>query len=83
MAKDTKTTLNPIPRETALQLCADIRQQYRGKWYTLPGMQCIGCLTASKGDAAKMCVSSRPDNRGCNLVAARYNRDSGQPTAHS
>ncbi len=71
-----KTTINPIPRETALELCAGIRRQYKGKWYTLAGMQCMGCLAASKGDLAKMCVSSRPDNRGCNLVTARFNRRS-------
>ncbi len=63
-----------ITRDVALLLCAEIRQQYRGKWYTLAGMQCMGCLAASKGEIAKMCVSSRPDNRGCNLVNARFAR---------
>jgi hypothetical protein len=72
MTTNLKTNLNPIPRETALQLCTDIRTQYQGKWYTLAGMQCLGCLAASKGDLAKMCVSSRSDYRGCNLVSARY-----------
>jgi hypothetical protein len=72
MTTNLKTNLNPIPRETALQLCAEIRTQYQGKWYTLAGMQCLGCLAASKGDLAKMCVSSRSDYRGCNLVSARY-----------
>jgi hypothetical protein len=78
MSKNLKTTPNPIPRETALQLCADIRTQYKGKWYTLAGMQCLGCLTASKGDQAKMCVSSRPDYRGCNLVTSRHKRLAAQ-----
>ncbi len=74
MSKQEQTNQNPIPKESAFQLCLDIRTQYRGKWYTLAGMQCLGCLTASKGDLAKMCVSSRPDYRGCNLVTARYRR---------
>jgi len=26
----------------------------------------------SKGDPAKMCYSSEPDNRGCGLVNKRY-----------
>ncbi len=73
MAAKLKTTLNPIPRETALELCAEILRKYQGKWYTLAGVQCMGCLVASKGDLTKMCVSSRPDNLGCNLVIARYN----------
>ncbi len=62
----------PIPKDTALELCAEIRQKYGGKWWTLAGMQCWGCTTFSKGDPAKMCVASRPDYRGCNLVTARY-----------
>jgi hypothetical protein len=67
-------TDNAIPKETALQLCAEIRQEVRGKWYTFAGLQCWGCATFSKGDPAKMCVSSRPDFRGRALVNARYDR---------
>ncbi len=63
-----------MPRDVALQLCAEIRQEYRGKWYTLAGIQCMGCLAASKGEISKMCVGSRPENRGCNLVNARFAR---------
>jgi len=63
------------PKDIALQLCAEIRDQYRGKWWTLVGMQCWGCVKFSKGDAAKMCVSGCPDYRGCNLVNARYDKD--------
>ncbi len=63
-----------IPKEMALQLCAEIRQRYHGKWYTGAGMQCWGCTTFSKGDPAKMCINNRPDNRGCNLVNAQYDR---------
>jgi hypothetical protein len=66
--------VNAIPKETALALCAEIRQQYLGKWYTLAGMQCWGCTTFSQGDPAKMCVSNDPGYRGCNLVNARYAR---------
>ncbi len=69
------TSMDPIPSEIALQLCKDIRQQYQGKWWTLAGMQCPFCVYFSKGDLAKMCVSSRPDFRGCNLVTARYTRN--------
>jgi hypothetical protein len=63
-----------IPKDVALQLCVEIRQQYRGKWWTLPGMQCMGCNAASKGDLSKMCVSNAPGYRGCNLVNVRYDR---------
>lgn len=70
--------MEAIPRDVALQLCAEIRDQYRGKWWTLAGLQCWGCWTFTQGDAAKMCVSSRPDNRGCNLVNARYDQQRGR-----
>jgi len=63
-----------IPEDAALQLCAEIYQQYRGKWWTLTGMQCMGCNAASKGDLSKMCISNAPGYRGCNLVNARYDR---------
>ncbi len=70
----SNSTKAPIAKETALQLCDAIRQQYQGKWWTLAGMQCMGCLKFSQGDPAKMCVSSRADFRGCNLVTARYKK---------
>jgi len=63
-----------IPKDTALQFCTEIRRKYQGKWWTIAGMQCMGCTTASKGDLAKMCVSNAPGYRGCNLVNARYDR---------
>jgi len=63
-----------IPKDAALQLCTEIRAQNQGKWWTLAGMQCMGCTAASKGDLAKMCVSNGPGYRGCNLVNARYDR---------
>ena len=65
---------NGIPKDVAERLCAEIRQQYGGKWYTLAGMQCGGCLRASKNDVTKRCIYARPDYRGCNLVNARYDR---------
>jgi hypothetical protein len=63
-----------IPKDQAVQICAEIRQQYHGKWWTFAGIQCIGCTVASKGDLAKMCVSNAPGYRGCNLVNRRYDR---------
>jgi len=61
-------SVDSIPREVALQLCAEICEKNRRKLFT----QCWGCWKASKGDPAKMCVSSRPDYRGCGLVNKRY-----------
>ena len=55
-----------------------IRQQYEGKWWTLTGMQCMGCNAATKGDMSKRCVSNAPGYRGCNLVNARYDHQAKQ-----
>ncbi len=63
-----------IPEDVAMLLCAEIRQQYRGKWWTLAGMQCMGCTAATKGNMTKRCFSNAPGFRGCNLVNTRYDR---------
>ncbi len=74
MAAKVLTTQEPIPGETALRICAEIRQRYQGKWWTLAGMQCTFCVYFSKSDPARMCIGSRPDFRGCNLVNAHFER---------
>jgi len=66
-----------IPEAVAIQLCSQIQQQYHGKWWTLAGMQCMGCTAASKGEVTKMCISNTPGFRGCNLVNIQYDRENG------
>jgi hypothetical protein len=68
----------PIPKDEAFRLCALIREQNQGRLYTFGGMMCWGCMTFGKNDPARMCVSSRPDYRGCLQVNARFDR-SQQP----
>jgi len=58
----------PIPKDEAAKLCSEIRNEKGVRLFS----QCWGCLRFSKGDAAKMCFSSKPDNRGCGLVNKRY-----------
>lgn len=71
-----------IPREQAMQLCTEIRQENRRKPYTPGGMMCWGCVKFSKGDPAKMCFSSRPDYRGCYQVNARYDSQVKSEAVH-
>jgi hypothetical protein len=66
--------MEAIPLEVGLNLCGEIRAETRRKLLSFARWQCWGCMMASKGDPAKMCVGSRPDGRGCNLVTARYAR---------
>jgi uncharacterized protein (DUF779 family) len=58
----------PIPKEEAMKLCSEIRNEKGVKLFS----QCWGCLKFSKGDPAKMCYNGKPDNRGCGLVNKRY-----------
>jgi len=73
---DKKDTVATISKDAALKLCIEIRQDSRGKWFSFGAAQCWGCEKFSQGDPAKMCFSSRTDNRGCSQVNARYDRRS-------
>jgi len=64
--------MDAIPREVALQLCAEIRQENRGKWYSFARLQCWGCMTYVKGDPDKMCLINQEGYSGCNLINKRY-----------
>ena len=64
--------MDAISREVALQLCAEIREENRGKWYRFAHLQCWGCTTYAKGDPDKMCLRSPEGYSGCNLINKRY-----------
>ncbi len=66
--------MDAIPRAQAVQLCAEIRRQNQGKWYTFNGLWCWGCIKFSGRNPDKMCFSGQPDNRGCGQVNARHDR---------
>ena len=66
--------MDAIPKDVALLLCAAIRQDNRGKWYTSAWFQCWGCTKFSRGDPDKMCLSNRDGNSGCRLVNKRYDQ---------
>lgn len=72
MAKNLPATL--LSEKEALQLCAEIRREHSGKWLSLAGLQCWGCLKYSGGDSSKMCGYDGAEFRGCNLVTARHRR---------
>lgn len=62
-----------IPATIARQLCLEISAANRGRWYTFNGLWCWGCARFS-GDVTRRCFASRPDNRGCAQVNARFER---------
>ena len=48
-------SVTSVPRDAALRLCEEIRQEGRRKWYTWSAWWCWGCVTFTQGDPAKMC----------------------------
>ncbi len=63
------TTGKDIPHEVALKLCDEIRAENKRKWFSIGRLQCWGCYKFTKGDAEKMCLSSKG---GCSFVNKRY-----------
>lgn len=67
------TQLDPaIDRETAVELCRQIREENRNKWYRWTAWWCWGCAKFTGGDEDRMCFANDPQNRGCAQVNARY-----------
>jgi uncharacterized protein (DUF779 family) len=64
------TSQEAIPKQEAVKLCSEIRAEKGVRLFS----QCWGCMRFSKGDAEKMCFSSKPDNRGCGLINKRFDR---------
>ena len=61
-----------IPMEVALELCAEIREEAEADWQTPVGRWCWVCQETSGGDPTKRGFLSKPGNRGCLLINARY-----------
>ncbi|MBS1251028.1 MAG: hypothetical protein MAG451_00057 [Anaerolineales bacterium] len=70
-------TVNAVPGDVALQLCAEIREENRRRWYTpsalFSRLWCWGCRTFTKGNREQMCGSVV----ACPQVVARYRRPAG------
>ncbi len=64
----------PIPEIVAMKICRDIQEQNRTRRVNFAKLQCWGCQIASKNDARKMCLHSKPDNRGCQLVTKVFDQ---------
>ena len=63
-----------IPRDVALQLCEEIQQEHRGKWYTLAAWFCPVCARVGS-DGVPGCLAS---DDGCWMVNRRYARQVGR-----
>ncbi len=63
-----------IPREVALEICQQIRQENRGRWFSWNAWWCWGCVRFTVGEPEKLCFHNPPDYRGCAQVNRRYDR---------
>jgi hypothetical protein len=63
-----------IPKDTALKLCEEIREENNRKKFGSGKMMCWGCIKATKDDVKGRCVFANELNRGCYQVNARYDK---------
>ncbi|MBN1657149.1 MAG: hypothetical protein JXA93_02045 [Anaerolineae bacterium] len=73
MASQTGMNTQAIPQAIAEQLCREIREENRGKWWRWTAWWCWGCERFSKGPE-NLCFANHPELRGCAQVNARYDR---------
>jgi hypothetical protein len=64
--------LEPIPLETALLLCEEVRNDAEIHWDTAEAKWCFMCQEQTGGDLSKRGILRAPGNRGCHMVNARY-----------
>jgi hypothetical protein len=63
----------PIPIETARQLCAEIYAANRGRWWTVGALWCKVCAACTPGSDERLWACA-PGNRGCAQVSRRFDR---------
>jgi hypothetical protein len=64
--------LSPIPFDTAVRLCEEIRQETEREWHTSSALWCFTCQQETGGDMSKRGFLRAEGNRGCVLVNARF-----------
>jgi hypothetical protein len=60
-----------IAADVALELCEQIREENRPKWYSSNHWWCWGCTKFSKS-AEQRCFANAEGNRGCAQVDKRF-----------
>jgi len=65
---------NKIPRDIALQLCNEIREENARKTFGTGKMQCHFCYKFGKDNPERLCIFANEQNRGCSQVNKRYDK---------
>ncbi len=64
--------MNPIPKETAVELCKEICLEQVSQWYSWFFSPCWECVVFSGFNPQKLGMANQPGYRGCARVNARY-----------
>lgn len=68
----SRVTDEPIQRDVAQRLCHELLAERRQRWWEPSSWRCQACAWLSRGDPTQLAFASRPDNRGCRAVSARW-----------
>ena len=63
---------NVIPKEIALKLCDEIREENHRKKFGMGKMACYFCYKYARDNPSKLCIFAYELNRGCYQVNKRY-----------
>ncbi len=66
--------MEAVPRDTAIELCQQVRQRLSGKLFSFWKWQCWGCVKFTKGEIEKMCLFNDGAFNGCGLVNKEWAR---------
>jgi hypothetical protein len=69
---DTQHPLDPIPFETAVELCAQVRAEADATWNTASAKWCYQCRQIAGNDANQRGFLREPGNRGCIVINRKY-----------
>jgi hypothetical protein len=69
---DTQLPLDPIPFETAVELCAQVRAEADANWNTASAKWCYQCRQIAGNDLSQRGFLREPGNRGCIVINRKY-----------
>jgi hypothetical protein len=69
---DTQLPFDPIPFETAVELCAQVRADAEVNWNTASAKWCYQCRQIAGNDPNHRGFLREPGNRGCIVINRKY-----------
>jgi hypothetical protein len=69
---NSQLSLEPIPFDTAVELCAQIRAEAEIHWQTASAKWCYQCRQIAGDDPNNRGFLRAPGNRGCIVINHKY-----------